>query len=372
MCEIVTTTEIDISALLSNFDNIRKKVSPVKVLAVVKENAYGHGITEVSKALEKRKTDYFGVNNLSEGLTLRKAGISTPILMLMPVLGNDIDKAVENALEMTVISEKTAEEVSEISLKLGKKGKIHIKLDTGMGRIGINWEIASGEIEKIVKKPNLEVIGLFAHFATSDEKDKRFANLQLERFNRVVEDLKEKNIEIPLKHTANSGAVLDMEGSYYDMVRIGIMLYGYYPSNETSKNIQLEPVMTLKSKVIQKKRVKKGTSISYCRTFITERDTNIVTIPIGYADGYRRALSNQGEVLIHGNRYPIAGNVCMNWIMADVKDDNVISEGDEVVLFGKQGDEYLDLQEICDKLNTINYEILTQISSGVPRVYVNK
>ena len=290
--------EIDISALLSNFDKIKNRVSPVKVMAVVKENAYGHGIVEISRELEKSGADYLSVNDLSEGLTLRKSGILMPVLMLIPVLNSDIDTAVKNDLEMTVISTKAAGEVSDVSTKLKKRGKIHIKLDTGMGRIGINWEKASCDIAKIMNLPDLDVVGLFAHYAASEKKDKSFARVQLDRFNSVVDDLAKKQIKIPLKHAANSGAVLDMKDSYFDMVRVGIMLYGYYPSKETSGGVQLKPVMTLKSTVIQKKRIKKGTSISYGRNFISERDTNIVTIPIGYGDGYRKGLSNKGEVLI--------------------------------------------------------------------------
>ena len=372
MGDKLRVAEIDISALLSNFDKIKNRVSPVKVMAVVKENAYGHGIVEVSREIEKRGADYLSVNDFTEGITLRKAGISMPVLMLIPVLSSDIETAVKNDLDMTVISTKAAKEISDVSTKLKKRSKIHIKIDTGMGRIGINWEEASFEIEKIMKLPHLDVVGLFAHYATSEEKDKSFANVQLERFNHVVDDLAEKQIKIPLKHAANSGAVLNIKDSYFDIIRIGIMLYGYYPSKESSGDMQLKPVMTLKSKVIQKKRIKKGTSISYGRNFIAERDTNIVTISIGYGDGYRKALSNKGEVLIRGNKYPIVGDVCMNWIMVDIKDDDVIKEGDEVILFGKQGGEYLGLFEICDKLDTITYEILTQISHRVPRVYVNK
>jgi len=195
--------------------------------------------------------------------------------------------------------------------------------------------------------------------------------LQFERFNQLIDRLTENKVEIPLKHAANSGAVLDMKGSYFDMVRPGIMLYGYYPSQETSKSIPLKPTMTLKSRVIQKKKIKKGTSVGYGRSFITEKDTVIVSIPIGYAHGYRRALSKKGEVLIRGKRYPVVGTVCMDWIMVDVEDDSIVNEDDEVILFGRQGNEYIDLLELCEKLNTIPYEILSQISVNVPRIYIN-
>ncbi len=369
---MITTAEIDISALLSNFDNIKKKVSPAKVMAVVKANAYGHGIEVVSRELEKRGSDYFGVSTLNEGLTLRRVGISIPILLLTPLSGIDNNAAIENDLEMTVISIKSAKEISEVSERLKKTGKIHIKIDTGMGRIGINWQEALDALMKIASLPYLEIVGLLTHFATSDKKDKSFAELQLERFNQVIERLTENKVEIPLKYAANSGAVLDMKDSYFDMVRPGIMLYGYYPSQETSKSIPLKPIMTLKSKVIQKKKIKKGTSVGYGRSFITEKDTVIVTVPIGYAHGYRRALSKKGEVLIRGKRYPIVGTVCMDWIMVDVKDDGIVNEEDEVVLFGRQGNEYIGLLELCEKLDTIPYEILSQISVNVPRIYINR
>lgn len=368
---MVTIAEIDVSGLIFNFDNIKKKVFPAKVMAVVKSNAYGHGAVEVAKNLQKRGADYFGIFSINEGLTLRRTGISKPVLMFLPVSGENIVNAIENNLVMTVFSLDSAKEISEISKKLKKRGKVHIKVDTGMGRLGLNYETATMEIEKIVRMPNLDVEGLFMHFATSDNRDKSFANVQLERFNKIVSQLKERNIEIPLKHIANSGAILDIEEAYFDMVRTGIMLYGYYPSTETSESIQLKPVMTLKSKVVQKKKVKKGTSISYNRDYIAKKDTTIVTIPIGYAHGYRRDLSGKSEVLISGKRYPVAGVICMEWIMADISDNEQVCEGDEVVLFGHQGNEYISVLELSKKLRTIPYEILTQVSNSVPRVYIN-
>jgi len=341
-------------------------------MAVLKANAYGHGIEVVSQELEKRGVDYFGVSTLSEGVILRRIGISEPILLFMPVSGLDIATAVESSLEMTVISIKSAKEISAISERLKKTGKIHIKIDTGMGRIGVNWQEALDALMKIASLPYLEIVGLFTHFATSNERDKNFAELQLERFNQVIERLTRKKVEVPLRHAANSGAVLDMKDSYFNMVRPGIMLYGYYPSQETSESIPLKPIMTLKSKVVQKKKIKKGTSVGYGRGFITEKDTVIVSVPIGYAHGYRRALSNKGEVLIRGRRYPVVGTVCMDWIMVDVKDGGMVNEGDEVILFGRQGNEYIDLLELCDKLDTIPYEILSQITANVPRIYINR
>jgi alanine racemase len=368
----ITIAEINIQALLSNFNNIKKKISPVKIMTVVKANAYGHGIEVVSQELDKRGADYFGVAYLNEAITLRRIGISKPILMFVPVFESGISTAIENDLDMTVISLPYAKEISEISKRLKKKGRIQIKVDTGMGRIGIDWQEAPEVIVKILKLPNLEIVGLFSQFASSDIKDKSFAKIQLERFNNVIEKIDKKNIKIPLKHMANSGAILDIEDSYLDIVRPGIMLYGYYPSRETTESIPITPVMTLKSRIIQKKRIKKGISISYDRSFISQRDTTIVSIPIGYADGFRRMLSNKGEILIHNKKYPIVGRVCMDFIMVDVGDDDTIKEGDEVIIFGRNENGSIGLLELCEKLDTIPYEILTQISPRVARIYVNQ
>ena len=366
---LFSVAEIDVSALLFNFNEIKKKVFPAKVMAVVKSNAYGHGSEVVSRELEKSGADYFGVFNLNEALTLRKAGIRAPIFMFLPLSGDNIVIAVDNDLEMAVVSVDSAKEISDNAGKTGKKAKVHIKVDTGMIRLGIDWEKAPNALMEISRLPHLEIIGLYTHFAASCSKDKRFANLQLERFNRIVKQTGKGNI--PLIHAANSGAALDMKDTYFNMVRTGIMLYGYYPSGETSGSIPLKPVMTFKSKVIQKKNIKKGTSVGYDCTFTAGEDTTIVTVPVGYSHGYRRAFSNNAEVLIRSRRYPVAGNVSMEYIMVNVGNDNEIQIGDEVVLFGKQGDDIIDLAELSKRCNTIPYELLTQLSYSVPKVYVN-
>ncbi|MCK4967054.1 alanine racemase [bacterium] len=368
---LFSVAEIDISALLFNFGEIKKKVSPVKVMAVLKSNAYGHGLEVVSRELEKNGADYFGVFNLKEGLTIRKAGVKTPVLMFLPLFGDNIITAVENDLEMAVVSVDSAKGISENAGKTGKKAKVHIKIDTGMTRLGVDWEDAADTIREITGLPYIEITGIYTHYATSDTWDKEYAGIQLERFKQVVTELESNNINIPLKHTANSGATLDMEDAYFDMVRPGIILYGYYPSGDVSRSIELKPVMTLKSKVVQMRYIKKGTTVGYTRSFTADDDTVIAVVPIGYAHGYRRTLSNNMDVLIGGRRYPIAGNVSMEYIMVNIGNDNEIQTGDEVVIFGKQGSQVIDLWEICDKCDTIPNELVTQVAYSVPKVYVN-
>ncbi len=236
----------------------------------------------------------------------------------------------------------------------------------------MDWREAAAFIETIVREEALELRGLYTHFATSDHLDKSFANLQLVRYRETVDALAAKGIQVPLKHTANSAAILDMPESYFDLVRPGIMMYGHYPSAETTESIEIHPAMTFKTAVIQAKTVQRGESVSYGRTWIAEKPTTIVTLPVGYADGYNRLLSNRGQVLIHGKRCPIVGRVCMDLIMADAGEGADIRIGDEVVLFGRQGEEQISVASICELLGTIPYEVTCWVSKRVPRVYMHR
>ncbi len=247
---------------------------------------------------------------------------------------------------------------------------VHIKIDTGMGRVGVPFEKAISFIESVHKLDGIFLKGLYTHFATSDEKDKQYANLQFDRFQTIISQIKKKGIHIPLKHVANSGAILDMPETHLNMVRPGIMMYGYYPSNETTESVAIKPAMTFKSKVSYIKDVAENTSVSYGRKFITDKSTRIAALPVGYADGYNRLLTNKGIVTIQGEKFPVVGRVCMDLILVDLGDNKKIKVNDEVILFGKAEDNAFSVNEICSLLNTIPYEVTCWVSKRVPRKYI--
>jgi len=366
-----TVAEINLSAIEFNLQQIKDKVAPAKIMAVVKANAYGHGALEVSRKALETGASYLGVALLEEGVELRSQGIQAPILVFGGFFSDEAEEFLQHGLEVTLYNEENLFALTAAAQKLNQKAKVHIEVDTGMGRVGVPWQKATSFVKRVWKTPEIEVIGLYTHLATADERDKTFANLQLTRFRSVIEQLGKEGINIPIKHAANSGAILDLPDSYFDMVRPGIIIYGYYPSFETSESLPLRPAMRLKSTILHVKEVSAGTSVSYGREFITPRTTRIVTIPVGYADGYNRLLSNRGEVIIRGKKYPVVGRVCMDQIMVDVGEDVDVEVGDEVVLWGQQGDVEISVYDLCRKLQTIPYEVCCWVSSRVPRVYEN-
>ncbi|MCD6165878.1 alanine racemase [bacterium] len=366
-----TVAEINLSAIEFNLQQIKDKVAPAKIMAVVKANAYGHGALEVSRKALETGASYLGVALLEEGVKLRSQGIRAPILVFGGFFPDEAEAFLQHGLEVTLYNEENLFALTAAAQKLNQKAKVHIKVDTGLGRVGVPWQKATSFVKRVWKTPEIEVIGLYTHLATADERDKTFANLQLTRFRSVIEQLGKEGINIPIKHAANSGAILDLPDSYFDMVRPGIIIYGYYPSLETSESLPLRPAMRLKSTILHVKEVSAGTSVSYGREFITPRTTRIVTIPVGYADGYNRLLSNRGEVIIRGKKYPVVGRVCMDQIMVDVGEDVDVEVGDEVVLWGQQGDVEISVYDLCRKLQTIPNEVCCWVSSRVPRVYEN-
>ncbi|HTK83116.1 MAG TPA: alanine racemase [Bacteroidota bacterium] len=364
-----TRAEINLKALKHNFDGIRKRVGTgVRVMGIVKANAYGHGMTEVADALAGFGCDYLGVGFLEEGIALREHGTTLPVLVLGGVLGSQVSEFLRYELDITVSSIFIAEQVQAEAAKRNMKARVHLKIDTGMERIGIRAENAGPFIRRVSEMKNLEIAGIYSHFATSDERDKTFAREQLNRFNKVLEGM---NSPPALVHIAASGAIIDLPASYYSMVRPGIMLYGCYPSHETSESVRLEPVLSLKSQVVYLKEVPANTSVSYGRKYYTKSDTRIATVPIGYGDGYSRRLTNNTAVLIGGRRFPVVGTICMDQIMVDVGMNPAVSVGDEVVLVGRQGQEEITMWELADTLGTIPYELLTGILPRVPRIYSN-
>jgi len=335
-------------------------------MAVVKADGYGHGSVEVSRSALERGADCLGVALPEEGHHLRKAGIDVPILVLSVIQPGEAYKVVDSHLDQTVCSQELAEALDQEAGKASVRVNVHIKVDTGMGRIGVEPQDVCDFVRRIQRLKNLNLTGLFTHFASADQADKSFSRKQIEVFNRVVRELQLTGIEVPKKHMANSAGILDLPESYYDLVRPGIMIYGLYPSGEVSRSIELEPAMTLKTRISFLKTVPPGTPISYGRTFVTGKETKVATLPLGYGDGYSRLLSNRGEVLIHGHRAPLIGRVCMDMCMIDVSGVEPVNVGDEVVLFGED----LSVNEIAAKVGTINYEIVCAVGKRVPRIHV--
>lgn len=367
-----TVAEIDRQAIAHNLRAIKKRVAPAKVMAVVKANAYGHGVGAAAQLMVEQGVDYFGVARIEEGMELREQGISQPILVFGGFFEEQIAEALKFELELTVYDRQRAQLLSQRASDFGKPARVHIKSDTGMGRVGAPWQSTTQLAEQIVELKHIEVVGIYTHLSSSDESDSTYSNMQLARFRKIIADLESKNINIPLKHAANSGAVLNLPESYFDMVRPGVSLYGYYPSAETRRTgLSLKPAMSIKSRVIFTKEVEKDTFIGYNRTYQTVQRTIVATVPIGYADGYNRLLSNRGEVLIRGRRFPVVGRVSMDQITVDVGPASQIRVGDEVVLLGRQGNEAITIYEICEKVNTIPYEVTCWVSERVPRVYKN-
>lgn len=366
-----TWAEINLGAIAHNLQEIKRKVAPAEIMAVIKADAYGHGLKEVARVALENNARYLGVSTVEEGVQLRKQ-TTTPILVFGGFFENQIKACLEHDLELTLFDFERAGALSKQAQASCNSAKVHIKVDTGMTRVGVHWQESLDFTRRVSELRCVKIVGIYTHFASADAKDKSFAKTQLQRFRKVLTELEMRNIQIPLKHTANSGAILDLPESYFDMVRPGVSIYGYYPSFEATESINLQPAMSFKSQVVAVKQVESGTKISYDSTYETVKQTKIVTVPVGYADGYNRLLSNQGEVLIRGKRYPVVGQVCMDFIMVDIGLENDIQTGDEVVLLGCQGDEEISIYEICEKLNTIPYEFTCMISSRVPRVYKSR
>jgi len=363
-----TWAEVDLGAIRYNYNRIKDAVGKnINIMAVVKANAYGHGIVEVSKVLQKAKITYLGVATLDEALGLRKAKIKLPILILGPVLAEEAKVAVNNDITLTLCNMALLKALKDISTsKL--KPKVHIKVDTGMGRIGVWHEDATEFIIDVAKTKNIDLEGVYTHFSIAG-RDKFFTQYQIESFEKILRNIENFDISVKYRHAANSIACVDWKKSHLNMVRPGIIVYGIYPKRNFPRLIKLNPAFSLKTKIAFIKNTPPGRSISYGRTYITQSHTKIATLPIGYADGYGRILSNKAEVLIKGQRAPVVGKVTMDQTMIDVGHIKKIKEGDEVVLIGKQRDEEIRIEKLARLAGTIPYEIVTGITYRVPRTY---
>lgn len=360
--------QVDLSAVAHNVREVKGKIKGgAKLCAVIKADAYGHGALAVAKTAVQAGAAYLAVAILNEALELRNAGFKEPVLILGFTPADQSFLVVDRGITQTVFSFEAAKALSDAAVVQNKVAKVHLKIDTGMGRIGILPEEAGALAERIAALPNLALEGMFSHFSMADSLDKKYARAQLERFKRAIAEVEKRGIHVEIKHMANSAAIMELPESHFDMVRAGVVLYGLWPSDEVKRSADLRPAMQLKAKVAYVKRVPPRQSISYGCAFVTERDSVIATIPIGYADGFTRMLTGKAKVEIGGCRVPIVGRICMDQCMADVTDAGEVNAGDEVVVFGS---EKVPVDEVAALLGTINYEIICMVSNRIPRVYV--
>ena len=364
-----TIAVIDRDALDYNYREVVRCAEGQQVLAVVKAGAYGHGAVEIAKRLLRLGADMLGVALVEEGRELREAGIDAPILVMGATFPEQAEAMVSLKLTPAIYSLPVAQALSDAAYQRRTTINVHVKIDTGMGRIGTAPEDAPDLIASLKKLRNISVQGLMTHFADADLRDKQFALKQMDRFEALLKALEAVKIKVPVRHAANSAAVLDFHRAFFTMVRPGLMLYGYNPLEAGARCADLRPVLSLLTRIVFLKKVPAGVPISYGRTFTTKRASTIATLPIGYADGYGRGLSNKGEALVRGARVPVVGRVCMDMCMIDVTDVPAVREGDDVVLIGSQGSERITADDIAAKIGTIAYEVLCGISSRVPRIY---
>ena len=362
--------EIDLDAVAFNVRNIKKKLGQgVELMVIVKADGYGHGAFPVACAALKSGADSLGVAILEEGVELREKGVKVPIANLYPEPHQRAKKIVEYDLEQVVTDLKLVKNLSQEALRQNKSCNVYIEIDTGLGRYGVLPEDTRALAKKIKTLPNIRLKGVLSQFSTADARKKDFAYKQLRVFKNTLDDLKAHSNHIPITSIANSGAVLDIPASYFNHVRVGHLLYGLYPSSETSESIRVKPAMSLKSRVVFIKEVGKGTPISYGKTYVARKKTKIATIPLGYADGYSRLLSNKGEVLIRGKRAKVVGRVCMDAFMVDVSHIAGVKVGDKVVVMGKQGKDEITAHDLGRWTNTFAYEIMTRMGKRLPIVY---
>lgn len=374
-----TWAEVNLGNLAHNFYQIRKLLAPeVKIMVTVKADAYGHGLVPVAKRLVSCGADYLGVASIDEGIKLRQARLNIPILVLGLVLKKDIAPLFKYKLATTVCDTELAAALNHKAKFFGKPINVHIKVDTGMGRLGVLSKDAAEFVKKIHRLKFINIEGIFTHFALAD-MDEDFTSYQIDLFNRLISNLNKDGLYISLLHAANSMGVIGYKESHFNMVRPGLVIYGLYPkenfpaeagSRNMREKINLKPVLSLKTKVIYIKRVPRGCGISYGHDYVTKKDTKIATLPIGYGDGYPRNLSNKAAVLIGGKRYKISGKICMDQIMVDVGDAR-IKIGDEAVLIGSQGQHKITTEELARLSGTIPYEIVCGLGSRIPRIYIN-
>lgn len=366
--------KIDLDAIAYNMEQMKQNIRPeTKVMAVIKADGYGHGAVQIAEMMERWNYIWgFAVATLDEAVVLRTEGIQKPILVLGCVFPDQYMEMLKHEIRMNIYTEEMAESISRMAAREGKTAYMHIKLDTGMSRLGFGINEQSAEtIKRISKMPNVNMEGIFTHFTKADEKDKSFTKKQIQEFVWMTERLKEKNVRFTYEHCSNSAGIIDVPEANFDIVRAGISTYGLYPSEEVDKtNVKLKPALALKSHVAFVKEIERGTPVSYGGTFVAKEKMKIATIPVGYADGYPRSLSNKGYVLIRGKKAPILGRVCMDQFMVDVTQIDGVSFGDKVTMIGKDGNEILPVEVLSELSGRFNYEFVCDLGKRIPRVYV--
>ncbi|MFS8138330.1 MAG: alanine racemase [Thermomonas sp.] len=362
-----TRIKVDLDAMTHNLRAIRAHVG-VPVMAIVKANAYGHGLVPVALHLQAQGVEQLGVAFVEEGIALRNAGVSVPILVLGGIFGPQVAHFISHDLEITVSSLDKLRQVEATAEALGRKAVIHLKIDTGMERIGVHSYSCKPFIEAALASRWCELKGIYSHLACADDPASPMTHQQLERFLDACAYIGKVGAPMPLRHIANSGGVLHFPETYLDMVRPGILMYGVLPDPASQATIEVRPALSLVSQVVYFKVVQAGHPVSYGATWAPDADTRVVTVPIGYGDGYSRSLSSRGQVLIRGKRHPVVGRVCMDQFMVDIGGDSAWNE-DDVVLIGRQGDEVLTAEEVAQTAGTIPYEILTGLNERIPREY---
>ncbi|MCC6324162.1 MAG: alanine racemase [Candidatus Brocadia sp.] len=366
-----TWVEIDLHALRHNLLAIQRKVGPqIKIMGIVKADAYGHGDYEVSRILLKHGVAMLGIAILEEAIQLRDKGIQAPLFLFGGIFEEQIDDVIHYNVTPSVYDLKLAGVLSKRAQYFHKTVSVHVYVDTGMGSIGVRHDKAVAFVKSLQEMKNLSVDGIYTHCSRSDEKESAYTNLQISRFRDVLARLEVAKIPIPLRHMANSGAIIGYPDAYFAMVRPGLSLYGLYPSDGVSRDIGIRPVMCLKTRIIHIKEFEPGDVVGYGRAHVVTKRTSVATLPFGYNDGYNRLLSGQGFVLIRGIKAPIIGRVCMDQCFVDISHMQGATVGDEVVVYGQQGQESISIESVAKQLNTIPYEVTCNVSKRVPRVYI--
>ena len=363
-----TLVEVDLDCLTQNFKRIQEKVKPATVMPILKANAYGHGLIDVAHHMVSLGAECLGVAVLEEGILLRDNGIKIPILVLGGIWGSQVPIFLENNLALTASSIEKLHKIDQAAESLGVTAKVHLKIDTGMERLGVHHYSAESFLEEAIRSKHLIIEGIFSHFANADAADLTSARLQVERYQEVLKFFEERSLPTPVRHMANSGAILQLPESYMDLVRPGILLYGVYPSFEVEKTIEVRPALSWKSRVVYFKVVKPGNPISYGWTWQSDHMIRVVTIPVGYGDGYLRSMTGTARVLLREKKYPVVGWICMDQIMVNIEWDSAYN-GDEVILIGSDGVNTVTVEDLASWAGTIPYEVLTNINTRVPRIY---
>jgi alanine racemase len=361
---------VDLAALEHNYRQLRGLCDPqVKMLAVVKADAYGHGLLPVARKLAAAGVDYLGVGSLEEGLMLRHAEIDLPVLLLLGILPEEAARAVGYGLEVALFRQDVAQALSDAAGHQGRKAKVHVKVDTGMGRLGVLPREVLDFLAGLKKMRHLKVMGLISHLAVADQADKTYTHKQLQEFSELVAAARAAGLSLPLSHISNSAALWELPEAHFGLVRPGLMLYGSPPAPDRPPPVELQPVMSLAARVLQVKRLPPGSSISYGCTYTTPDWCDLAVLPVGYCNGYSRLNSNRGEVLIHGRRAPIRGRVCMNLTMVEVTGIPEVKVGDRAVFLGRDRDQYLRAEELAGWAQTISYEIYCALGTANIRRY---